>query len=53
MWIAVITAVLDWLYGIWREQSHTTGVDLPTKPGLRESLNKRLDEWKSKQKVKP
>ena len=53
MLIAVITAILDWLYGVWREQSHTTGADLPLKPGLRESLNKRLNEWKVNQKVKP
>jgi len=53
MWAVVITAILDWLYGVLRERTRTTSSDLPLKPGLRESLNKRLDEWKAKQKVKP
>lgn len=53
MWASVITAILTWLCEFLREQSHTTGSDLPAKPGLRDRLNKKLDEWKAKQKVKP
>ena len=41
MWMAILTAILDWLYGVLREQSHTTSDDLQPKPGLLKSLNKR------------
>ena len=51
MWLALFTAVLDWLTGLVKSQTRTAGEDLSPKPGLRESLNKRLAEWKARRDV--
>ena len=48
MWLALFTAVLEWLTGLVKSQSRTAGEDAVAKPGLRESLNKRLEAWKGK-----
>lgn len=47
MWRALFTALLDWLTGLVQSQTRTAGEDAPAKPGLRESLNKRLAAWKA------
>jgi len=46
MWLALFTALLDWLTGLVKSQTQTAGEDVVAKPGLRESLNKRLADWK-------
>ena len=48
MWFALFTAILDWLTGLVKSQTQTAGEDLVAKPGLRESLNKRLADWKTR-----
>ena len=48
MWLALFTAVLEWLTGLVKSQSRTAGEDAVAKPRLRESLNKRLEEWKAR-----
>ena len=48
MWVALFTAILDWLTGLVMNLSRTAGEDAQAKPGLRESLNKRLAEWKAR-----
>ena len=48
MWQAIFTAILDWLTGLVKSQTQTAGEDVVAKPGLRESLNKRLADWKKK-----
>ncbi len=48
MWLALFTAILEWLTGLAKSQSRTAGEDASAKPGLRESLNKRLAEWKAR-----
>ena len=47
MWLALFTAILDWLSGLVKSQTRTAGEDVSAKPGLRESLNKRLAAWKA------
>ena len=47
MWLALFTAILDWLTGLVQSQTRSAGEDVPAKPGLRESLNKRLAAWKA------
>ena len=47
MWQALFTAILAWLTGLVKSQTQTAGADLFAKPGLRESLNKRLAAWKA------
>ena len=47
MWLALFTAILDWLTGLVKSQTQTAGEDVVEKPGLRESLNKRLAKWKA------
>ena len=47
MWQALFTAILDWLTGLVQSQTRTAGEDVQAKPGLRESLNKRLSDWKA------
>jgi len=47
MWQALITAILDWLTGLVKSQTRTAGEDVVAKPGLKESLDKRLAEWKA------
>ena len=47
MWLALFTAFLDWLTGLVKSQTQTAGEDVVSKPGLRESLNKRLADWKA------
>ena len=47
MWQALFTAILDWLTGLVKSQTQTAGEDVQAKPGLRESLNKRLSDWKA------
>ena len=47
MWLALFTAILDWLTGLVKSQTRTAGEDVVAKPGLRESLNKRLAAWKA------
>jgi len=49
MWQALFKAILDWLTGLVKSQSRTAGEDLSAKPGLKESLDKRLAEWKKKE----
>jgi len=48
MWQALFTAILDWLTGLVKSQTPTAGEDVVAKPGLKESLDKRLAEWKAK-----
>jgi len=48
MWFALFTAILDWLTGLVKSQTQTTGGDGVAKPGLKESLNKRLADWKAR-----
>ena len=48
MWQALFTAILDWLAGLVKSQTRTAGEDVQAKSGLRESLNKRLAEWKAR-----
>ena len=48
MWLALFTAILDWLTGLVKSQTQTAGEDVVAKPGLRESLNRRLVEWKAR-----
>ena len=47
MWLALFTAILDWLTGLVKSQTQTAGEDVVGKPGLRESLDKRLADWKA------
>ena len=47
MWQALFTAILAWLTGLVKSQPQTAGEDIVAKPGLRESLNKRLADWKA------
>ena len=47
MWQALFTAILDWLTGLVKSQTQTAGEDVVAKPGLKESLNKRLAAWKA------
>ena len=51
MWQALFTAILDWLTGLVMSQSRTAGEDVKPKPGLKESLDKRLAEWKARRGV--
>ena len=46
MWLALFTAFLDWLTGLVKSQTQTAGEDIQAKPGLKESLDKRLADWK-------
>ena len=48
MWQALFAAILDWLTGLVKSQTRTTGEDVQAKPGLRESLNRRLADWKAR-----
>ncbi len=48
MWQALFTAILDWLTGLVKTQTQTAGEDVVAKPGLKDGLNKRLDDWKSR-----
>ena len=48
MWLALFTAFLDWLTGLVKSQTQTAGEDVVAKPGLRDSLNKRLADWKAR-----
>ena len=48
MWQALFTAILDWLTGLVKSQTQTVGEDVVAKPGLKESLNKRLADWKAR-----
>ena len=47
MWLALFTAFLDWLTGLVKSQTQTAGEDIVAKPGIKESLNKRLADWKA------
>ena len=47
MWLALFTAILDWLTGLVKSQTQTAGEDVVAKLGLKESLNKRLADWKA------
>jgi len=47
MWQALFTAILDWLTGLVKSQTRTAGEDVVAKPGLKESLDKRLAAWKA------
>ncbi len=47
MWQALFTAILDWLTGLVKSQTQTIGEDVVAKPGIKESLNKRLADWKA------
>ena len=47
MWLALFTAILDWLTGLVKSQTQTAGEDLVAKAGLKERLNKRLADWKA------
>ena len=47
MWLALFTAFLDWLTGLVKSQTQTAGEDVVAKPGLKESLDKRLADWKA------
>ncbi len=47
MWQALFAAILDWLTGLVKSQTQTAGEDVVGKPGLRESLDKRLADWKA------
>ena len=47
MWQALFTAILDWLTGLVKRQTQTAGEDVVAKPGIKESLNKRLADWKA------
>jgi hypothetical protein len=51
MWLALFTAILDWLTGLVKSQTQTAGQDVVAKPGLREALDKRLAEWKARKGV--
>ena len=51
MWQALFTAILDWLTGLVKSQTQTAGEDVVAKPGLKESLDKRLAEWKARKGV--
>ena len=51
MWLALFTAILDWLTGLVKIQTRTAGEDIVAKPGLRESLDERLAEWKARKGV--
>ena len=52
MWLALFTAILDWLTGLVKSQTRTAGEDVSGKPGLRESLDRRLAEWKARKGVR-
>ncbi len=47
MWVALFTAILQWLTGLARSRTGTAGADAAAKPGLRERLDRRLAEWKA------
>ena len=49
MWVALFTAILQWLTGLARSRTGTAGADAAAKPGLRERLDRRLAEWRSNQ----
>ena len=51
MWQALFTAILDWLTGLVKSQTRTAGEDVVAKPGLKESLDKRLAAWKAGRSV--
>jgi len=51
MWQTLFTAILDWLTGLVKSQTQTAGEDVVAKSGLKESLNKRLAEWKARRGV--
>jgi len=51
MWQALFTAILDWLTGLVKSQTRTAGEDVAGKSGLKESLDKRLAEWKARRGV--
>lgn len=48
MLASIITAILDFLLGLWKEETHTVGEDAPANPGLRAKLNDKLAAWKAK-----
>jgi hypothetical protein len=50
--LALFTAILDWLTGLVKSQTRTAGEDVSGKPGLRESLDRRLAEWKARKGVR-
>lgn len=51
MWLALFTAILDWLTGLVKSQTRTAGEDVQGKPGLKKSLDRRLAEWKARRGV--
>ena len=51
MWQALFAAILDWLTGLVKSQTRTTGEDVAGKPGLKACLDKRVAEWKARRGV--
>ncbi|MEI6210928.1 MAG: hypothetical protein WCR06_04815 [bacterium] len=51
MWLALFTALLDWLTGLVKTQSRKTGEDVSGNTELRDRLNARLATWKKKNGV--
>ena len=52
MWLALFTAILDWLTGLVKSQTRTAGEDVSGKPGLKACLDKRVAEWKARRGVR-
>ena len=52
LFTAVVNGLLDWLTGLVKSQTRTAGEDVSGKPGLRESLDRRLAEWKARKGVR-
>jgi hypothetical protein len=48
LFTAIVKGLLDWLAGLVKSQTRTTGEDIQAKPGLRDNLNARLAEWKAR-----
>lgn len=53
MWIkAIVSAILDFLLGLIKEQSQTRVEDAPSCPGKREELDDALAKWKKEKGAK-
>lgn len=48
MWAQLLTALLDWLTKLVKNETRKTGEDAPVNSGARDKLNDRLDAWKKK-----
>ncbi len=48
MWLALFTAILDWLTGLAKTQTRKTGEDASVNDAVRDRQQDRLAEWKKK-----